>query len=126
VKRLARNRILLGDVRERLLDLPAASIDCVITSPPYYQLRDYGIDGQLGLESTVEGWVNELRLALNDLTRVLKPSGSLWLNLGDSYSRHTKYGAPPKGLLLARSYPLGSAGIGSRRGIAALMGVDRY
>ena len=98
---LLRNRILVGDVRDRLADLPDASIDCVITSPPYYQLRDYGIGGQLGLEASVEGWVDELRLALNGLVRVLKPSGSLWLNLGDSYSRHAKYGAPPKSLFLA-------------------------
>jgi DNA modification methylase len=98
--RLLRNRILLGDVRERLDDLPTASIDCVITSPPYYQLRDYRIDGQLGLEPNVEAWVDELRLALNGLARVLKPSGSLWLNLGDSYSRHASYGTPAKSLLL--------------------------
>ena len=96
-----RNRILVGDIRERLTDLPGSSIDCVITSPPYYQLRDYGIGGQLGLEPNVEGWVDELRLALGGLARVLKPSGSLWLNLGDSYSRHVKFGAPPKSLLLA-------------------------
>ena len=101
MSRVIRNQIVLGDIRDRLSDLPEASIDCVITSPPYYQLRDYGIGGQLGLETSVEGWVDELRLALNGLARVLKPSGSLWLNLGDTYSRHTKYGAPPKGLLLA-------------------------
>ncbi len=98
---LQRNRILLGDVRDRLVDLPEASIDCVITSPPYFQLRDYGIAGQLGLETSVDGWVDELRLAMSGLARVLKPSGSLWLNLGDTYSRHAKYGAPPKSLLLA-------------------------
>jgi DNA modification methylase len=97
----ARNRILLGDVRERLADLPAASVDCVITSPPYFQLRDYGVRGQLGLEPSVDGWVDEMRLALNGLARVLKPTGSLWLNLGDTYSRHIKFGAPAKGLLLA-------------------------
>jgi site-specific DNA-methyltransferase (adenine-specific) len=96
-----RNRILVGDIRERLADVPARSIDCVITSPPYFQLRDYGVQGQLGLEQSVEGWVDELKLALRGLVRVLKPSGSLWLNLGDTYSRHTKYGAAPKGLLLA-------------------------
>ena len=101
MSRLARNRILLGDVRDRLADLPAASVDTVITSPPYFQLRDYGIKGQLGLEASVDAWVNGLRLILNGLTRVLKPSGSLWLNLGDSYSRHTKYGAARKSLLLA-------------------------
>ena len=62
-----RNRILIGDIRERLADVPARSIDCVITSPPYFQLRDYGVRGQIGLESSVEGWVGELRLALNGL-----------------------------------------------------------
>ena len=98
---LAPNRVLVGDVRERLTEIPAASIDCVITSPPYFQLRDYGIGGQIGLEDNVNGWVSELRLALNGLARVLKPAGSMWLNLGDTYSRHAKYGAPPKSLLLA-------------------------
>jgi len=96
-----RNRILVGDIRQRLANLPDASIDCVITSPPYYQLRDYNISGQLGLEATVSEWVDGLRLALSGLVRVLKPSGSLWLNLGDSYSRHASYGAPRKSLLLA-------------------------
>ena len=95
-----RNRLLVGDVRERLGDLPEASVDCVITSPPYYQLRDYGISGQLGLERTVEVWVAEMRLALAGLVRVLKLSGSLWLNLGDGYSRDAKFGAPRKSLLL--------------------------
>ena len=98
---LVRNRILLGDVRERLPDLPASSVDCAITSPPYFQLRDYGIGGQLGLEPTVGGWVDEMRLALNGLTRVLKASGSLWLNLGDTYSRHAKFGGARKSLVLA-------------------------
>src|SRR5579862_2811295 len=98
---LVRNRILLGDVRERLADLPSSAIDCAITSPPYFQLRDYGVGGQLGLEPDVEGWVDEMRLALNGLVRVLKPTGSLWLNLGDTYSRHAAYGAPPKSLMLA-------------------------
>ena len=96
-----RNRILCGDVRDRLADLPEASIDCVITSPPYFQLRDYGIDGQLGLEPTINGWVSELRVALSGLTRTLKPTGSMWLNLGDTYSRHAKYGASPKSLFLS-------------------------
>lgn len=95
------NRILVGDVRERLADLPAAAVDCVITSVPYFQLRDYGVEGQIGLEHNVEAWVNELRPVLRGLTRVLKPSGSVWLNIGDSYSRHPRFGAPAKSLLLA-------------------------
>ncbi len=98
---LVRNRILVGDTRERLTAIPDDSIDCAITSPPYFQLRDYGIGGQIGLETTVDGWVSELRLALNGLARVLKPTGSLWLNLGDTYSRHAGFGAPRKSLFLA-------------------------
>jgi len=98
--RLPRNTILVGDVRQRLAELPEHSIDCVITSPPYFRLRNYGIDGQIGLEPTISEWVDELRTVFRGLHRVLKPTGSVWLNLGDSYSRHSKYGAPPKSLLL--------------------------
>lgn len=101
MNRLPRNQLLIGDVRQRLAEIPEASIDCSITSPPYFQLRDYGINGQIGLEQTVDGWVDELRLVMGGLARVLKPTGSLWLNLGDTYSRHAKFGAPPKSLLLA-------------------------
>ena len=97
---LTRNQIIVGDLRERLAELPAGSVDTVITSPPYYQLRDYGVRGQLGLEPTIGGWVDETRLALDGLARVLKPTGSLWLNLGDTYSRRPKFGAPKKSLLL--------------------------
>jgi site-specific DNA-methyltransferase (adenine-specific) len=96
-----RNTILVGDVLDRLADLPTGSIDCVITSPPYFQLRDYGVAGQLGLEPTVDEWVNNLRAVCTQLARLLKPVGSLWLNLGDAFSRHPRYGAPAKGLLLA-------------------------
>ncbi len=95
-----RNQILVGDVRERLDDLPADSIDCVVTSPPYFQLRDYGTDEQIGLESHVDEWVEELRLVMRSLRRVVKGTGSVWLNLGDTYSRHAKYGAQSKSLLL--------------------------
>jgi site-specific DNA-methyltransferase (adenine-specific) len=73
----------------------------VVTSPPYFQLRDYGATGQLGLEPTVAGWVANLRDVAREVARVLVPTGSLWINLGDSFSRHPKYGAPVKGLLLA-------------------------
>lgn len=95
-----RNRVIVGDVRGALARLPDASVDCVITSPPYYLLRDYGVPGQIGLEASVEGWVDELRLAMRGVARVLKPTGTVWLNLGDSYSRHHHYGAPAKSLLL--------------------------
>jgi DNA modification methylase len=97
---LPRNEILVGDARTVLPTLPAGSVDTVITSPPYYALRDYHDDRQIGLEDSVDGWGEELRLVLRALARVLKPTGSLWLNLGDSYSRHPHHGALPKSLLL--------------------------
>jgi site-specific DNA-methyltransferase (adenine-specific) len=98
---LPRNTILTGDAATVLRSLPSASVDCVITSPPYYQLRNYGVIGQLGLESTVDDWVEGLRKVFAEVARVLKPVGALWVNLGDSFSTHHRYGAPPKGLLLA-------------------------
>jgi hypothetical protein len=97
---LPRNQVLIGDARQLLRRLPSASVDCVVTSPPYFLLRDYGVTSQIGLEDSVENWVDELRLVMRGLTRVLKPTGTLWLNLGDTYSRHSRYGAPPKSLLL--------------------------
>jgi site-specific DNA-methyltransferase (adenine-specific) len=98
---LPRNTILTGDATAILADLPEASVDCVVTSPPYYQLRDYGEPGQLGLEANVDDWAANLRAVARQIGRVLKPSGAFWLNLGDSFSRHARYGAPAKGLLLA-------------------------
>jgi DNA modification methylase len=72
----------------------------VITSPPYFGLRDYGVSGQLGQEGDVDEWVANLRAVCRELQRVLAPHGSLWLNLGDAYSRHERFGARPKSLLL--------------------------
>jgi site-specific DNA-methyltransferase (adenine-specific) len=92
--------ILLGDARERLAEIPSSSIDCVITSPPYFGLRNYGHEQQLGAEGNIGGWVDGLRAVCCELARVLKPSGSLWLNVGDSYSNHPREGAPPRSLLL--------------------------
>ena len=97
----ARNVVLAGDARERLEELSTSSIDCVVTSPPYFQLRDYaGEAGQLGLERTVEDYVTSLRAVCRELARVLKPTGSFWLNLRDAYSRSGTTGAHPKSLLL--------------------------
>jgi len=101
VTELPRNVILEGDVVDRLRELPPESIDCVVSSPPYYQLRNYGVSGQIGLEGTVVEWVERMRLIMGDVALVLKPSGSAWINLGDSFSRHAKYGAPAKSLLAA-------------------------
>jgi site-specific DNA-methyltransferase (adenine-specific) len=97
---LPRRQILDGDAEQLLRTLPSGSVDCVITSPPYYLLRDYSSPNQIGLESTVDDWVKRLIAVSDQLSRVLKASGGFWLNLGDSYSRDQRYGAPPKGLLL--------------------------
>jgi len=93
--------LLVGDVRRQLKRLPAASVDTCITSPPYFWLRDYQVTGQIGMEDNVDLWVEELRVVFQGLARVLKPHGSVWLNVADSYSRHPRYGAPAKSLLLA-------------------------
>jgi len=102
VKVLPRNTIITGDARRVLPDLLPESVDVCITSPPYVAaLRDYGRAGQLGQEPTVTEYVESLRAILRQVRRLLKPTGSLWLNLGDATSRHFRQGAPAKGLLLA-------------------------
>ena len=73
-----------SDARE--LPIPDRSIDCVVTSPPYWGLRDYGIDGQLGLEAMPQEYVASMVEVFREVWRVLKPTGTVWLNLGDSYA----------------------------------------
>ncbi len=80
------NEILVGDALTRLRELPEESIHCVITSPPYWGLRDYGVEGQLGLEATPEEYVAKMVEVFHEVRRVLRPDGTLWLNLGDSYA----------------------------------------
>ncbi len=79
-------RILCGDVRERLAELPDESVHCVVTSPPYFGLRDYGVEGQIGLEATPAAFVDVMVEVFRDVRRVLRKDGTLWLNLGDSYA----------------------------------------
>lgn len=78
--------ILIGDVREQLKQLADQSVNCVVTSPPYWGLRDYGNDGQIGLEQTPEQYIEQMVLVFREVWRVLKNDGTLWLNLGDSYA----------------------------------------
>ena len=80
------NSVLTGDVRERLDDLPDDSVHMVMTSPPYFGLRDYGHDDQIGLEDELDAYIEELVAVFRDLRRVLRADGSAWLNLGDSYA----------------------------------------
>lgn len=69
-----------------LATLPDQSVQCVVTSPPYYQLRDYGIDGQIGLEQSLEDYINALVETFRGVHRVLHDTGTLWLNIGDTYA----------------------------------------
>lgn len=79
-------RLMIGDVREQLALLDADSVDCVVTSPPYWGLRDYGVDGQIGLEPTIGEHLAVMVDVFEAVRRVLKPSGTLWLNYGDCYA----------------------------------------
>ncbi len=74
-----------GDAVAALRDVADESVNCIVTSPPYYSLRDYGVDGQIGLENTVDEYVNSLCNVMNELYRVLRKDGVLFLNLGDTY-----------------------------------------
>lgn len=93
--------ILIGDAATKLVSVADASIDMTLTSPPYFRLRDYESEGQLGLESHVDDWVRALLPAMRQIARVLVPTGTLWLNLGDTYSTNPTHGAPTKSLVLA-------------------------
>ena len=78
--------ILIGDARTRLAEIPEQSVQCVVTSPPYWGLRDYGETEQIGLEQTPTEYVREMVKVFDAVWRVLKDDGVLWLNLGDSYA----------------------------------------
>jgi DNA modification methylase len=81
------NCILQGDSLETLKTLPDNSVDCCVTSPPYYLLRNYGnIEGQIGMEDTPEEYIERLLAVFRKVRRVLKATGTLWINIGDSYA----------------------------------------
>lgn len=95
------NQLLIGDALETLRTLSPNSIDMCLTSPPYFRLRDYDASGQLGLEESVDAWAHNIRQIAQEIHRILVPTGTLWLNLGDTYVTHPRQGAPPKSLALA-------------------------
>jgi DNA modification methylase len=88
-------RIIPGDCIESLRTLPDASVHCCVTSPPYWGLRDYGHDGQIGLESTPEAYVARMVEVFREVRRVLRDDGTCWLNLGDSYAAQRSGTAMP-------------------------------
>src|SRR5882672_3481742 len=83
---MSRAHLYCGDALAILKTLPEESVQCVVTSPPYWGLRDYGISGQFGGESSPDEYVTRLVAVFRDLRRVLTPDGQVWLNLGDSYA----------------------------------------
>jgi DNA modification methylase len=87
-----RNVILCGDVRAKLRELADESVHCCVTSPPYWSLRDYGVEGQLGLEATPEEFVANMVTVFREVRRVLRSDGTCWINLGDSYAHPTSGG----------------------------------
>ncbi len=78
--------IVVGDSRKALAALPAQTFQCCVTSPPYWSLRDYGIDGQIGLEASLAAYIRDLVGVFEQVRRVLRDDGVLWLNIGDSYT----------------------------------------
>jgi DNA modification methylase len=82
--------ILIGDVKDKLKELPDKSVNCVVTSPPYWGLRDYGNEGQLGLEKTPQEYVERMVDVFREVRRVLSDDGTLWLNIGDTYKPNGK------------------------------------
>lgn len=86
--------ILIGDCREKLRELPDQSVHCCVTSPPYFGLRDYGCEGQMGLEPTPDQFVAGMVAVFQEVRRVLRDDGTLWLNIGDSYAGSGKGGNP--------------------------------
>ena len=83
-------QILTGDVRDILPTIPAKSVQCVVTSPPYYGLRNYGVDGQIGLESTLTEYIETMVDVFRFVRETLADDGVMWLNIGDSYATDTK------------------------------------
>lgn len=91
MKELPANRIICGSAKEVLPTMPAESINCCISSPPYWALRDYGVVGQLGLEKTFEEYIDKLCTIYDEVKRVLCKDGTCWVNLGDTYNSGGNY-----------------------------------
>lgn len=84
-----KNQIICGDCFECVSSMPDNCIDCIVTSPPYWQQRDYGSDGQIGLEKDVIEYINRISLFFDSCKRILKKEGSMWINIGDSYNENS-------------------------------------
>jgi DNA modification methylase len=125
------NKIYNGDCFELIKQIPDEFIDCIVTSPPYWNLRDYGVEGQFGLEKNFSDYINKLLFLFDEVKRILKPTGTCWVNLGDTYggsgnsSGHTpetdnlkrstfNYGATKGNMALTKDYVKSLIGIPDR------------
>lgn len=106
-------QIINGDALKALQAMPDGSVDCIVTSPPYWGLRDYGVDGQLGLEATPEEYVAKMVEVFREVRRVLRDDGTLWLNIGDSYAANRSYQVPSTKGGTKHSYSQAVGGKGS-------------
>lgn len=86
---LLKRQILIGDVMEKIMEIPSDSVDLMVTSPPYLWLRDYGFEGQWGLEENIEDYQMKMLLLMNQVKRVIKPTGNIVVNMGDVYGGGT-------------------------------------
>jgi DNA modification methylase len=105
--------ILTGDCRDVLRTLPDHSVHCCVTSPPYFGLRDYGVEGQMGLEASPDEFIAGMVDVFRDVRRVLRVDGTLWLNIGDSYANDGKWGGSTGGKAAKGLH--GATGIGRRK-----------
>lgn len=117
-----RCRILVGDCRALLATLPDGAANCCVTSPPYFGLRDYGHDSQIGAETTPAAYVAALVAVMREVRRVLRDDGTCWLNLGDSYANDGKWGGRSGGKHVAALH--GATAIGRRKTTTGLKPKD--
>lgn len=102
--------LLTGDAEDQLSDMPGNTFQCCVTSPPYFGLRNYKQDRQIGLESTPEEYIKRLSRVFREVWRVLRADGTLWLNLGDSYARDARKGRHKPGDTGKQAYVYDSGG----------------
>ena len=86
------DKIYNEDCLQGMKSIADGAVDCVVTSPPYYALRDYNVEGQIGLESSLDEYIVKLVAVFDEVRRILKPTGTLWLNIGDCYATGTTAG----------------------------------
>jgi DNA modification methylase len=115
-------RVITGDCRACLAELEPKSIHCIVTSPPFYGLRDYGVAGQIGLEPSPEDYIAELVAVFRAARRALRDDATVWLNLGDSYANDTKWGGSSSGKHVSALY--GASGIGRGKKSTGLKSKD--